>query len=64
MASKLEIKCEWKKAAEREFQLEGSLAYCNLCDGYKTTCEDYYVTKNSTRRLKREYKKWNIVLLI
>jgi len=57
MASKLEIKCEWKKAAEREFQLEGSLAYCNLCDGYKTTCEDYYVTKNSTRRLKREYKK-------
>jgi len=35
--------CAWKAIAEKEFQLEGNLEHCNLCDGYKTGCHDYTI---------------------
>ena len=45
-------KCAWKRVAEREIQLEGSLQQCNSCDGYKTLCEDYYATGTGSRKLR------------
>jgi hypothetical protein len=50
----LEKMCEWKKVANAEVQLEGSLQQCNACDGYNTDCSNYTIKCDT--KLKEEYR--------